>query len=171
MVGLLAACAGHGRELEFPESPCVDASGYEVVCDDPSAAGMVSVPEDRIASSSDGTPASEGCPIRPTGRPPSGSSVEPPMGSQSPEAGEPAVPSEQGEPGAEEPEPTSAKMRVNFSIDPDQTFIRGMVVVGQYEERDFVPTEQLWTESKERRAERRRHRRRWRERGSTVSSR
>ncbi len=168
MVALLAACAGHGRELEVPGSACVDASGYEVVCDEFSEAEMVSVPEGGIASSTVRAPSSEGCPIRPTARPPESSTIEPGGGAPEADTG----PSVEGEPGpVAESGSTAAKVRVDFSIEPEQDFIRGMVVVGVYEERDFVPTKELWTEAKERRAQRRRHRRRWRDRNSSVSSR
>jgi hypothetical protein len=50
------------------------------------------------------------------------------------------------------PRPTSAKLRANFSLDPDDTFVLGIIRVSR--DRDFVPTKQLWREWRARRAER-----------------
>ncbi|MEM9461065.1 MAG: hypothetical protein AAGF11_43275 [Myxococcota bacterium] len=61
---MLAACAGHGIELESPGSPCIDPAGYEVVCDPQAVDDMLSVPPGSGAPSPS-EQEGEGCPIQP----------------------------------------------------------------------------------------------------------
>lgn len=168
---LLAACAGHATELEIPGSVCRDVDGYAVSCSEPLAAQMLSVPEVVAARE----PA--GCPVRPTAPSPEGEPTsepgpglepadawpdEPPLGEPSPSTGETTP----------EAPPTAAGARVDFDIDPDGQFLRGVVVVleAAQVEPDFVPTAELVEQSRERRAERKRARQRERaSRRATVS--
>lgn len=174
---LLAACAGHAGELETPGATCRDADGYAVSCDEWSDPGMLSVPEAGEAPAAR-DPQAEGCPVRPNeivmhGDPPT--RVEPGVdfSSSPPEApalGDPSAASDGVAPGAE---PTSAKARADFSVDPDDEFLIGVVVVssGGWIDRDFVPTAELWKQWRKRRAEHKAARERWRVFRRTAASR
>jgi len=166
---LLAACAGHAVELDAPGTGCRDAEGYEVSCpvewSDPS---MLSTPElaDPIASrevEADGDPVqppgSEPAPAGAQDLEPLGDSMRPP-----PDVSfeDPAATPSDASPTAE---PTSVRVRANFSIDPAAEFVRfvGVVVANPSPRRlHFVPTKQLWDDWQERRAERKAARQRWR---------
>lgn len=161
LASLLAACAGHAVELESPEPVCRDADGYAVSCDEWVAGPteMQSVPEASELAARE----AEGCPVRPTAAGPGLAPVD---------ADDLGVPAE-GEPTegldpAPAAEPTSANARVDFTIDPDDGFLRGVVVIseGGFIDRDFVPTTDLWAQWRQRRAERKAARLRWRETAS-----
>jgi hypothetical protein len=176
---LLAACAGHMGELEIPGSVCRDEDGYAVTCPEWSDAEMLSVPEDHEATP-DCESEGEGCPVRSTapagevstielaeteGSVSVGMVVSPAITVRPPEVAPVPVPTVRGGPvpGAE---PSSARLRANFSIDPYEGLdhVRGIIVVGQVASGrpHFVPTKQLWREWRERRAERKAESERWR---------
>jgi hypothetical protein len=171
---LLVACAGHVSELEAPGMVCRDADGFEVACPTWVEPEMHSVPE--VLASHEQDP--EGCPVRPTAE---GLGHAQPIGLEPLADASPDLPDApvHGEPGYTSPAaskqalPTSAQVRTNFSIDPDNEFVRGMVVLSSdgWIERDFVPTAQLWKQWRHRRAEREAARRRWRESQHAVTSR
>lgn len=166
---LLAACAGLAGDPVIPGGYCRDADGYEVPCVEWSEPEMWSVPESEPEISAR-DPEAEGCPVRPTAPLPTGelepAAPSPTAPPQVTSATDPAPAASDAAPGAQ---PTSAKFRANFAVDPDQQFLRGIVVVGSVEP-GFVPTEDLWKEWRERRAERKRERERWRAvRGATAA--
>jgi hypothetical protein len=177
---LLAACAGHMNELDAPGSLCHDADGYAVSCPSWPEPGMHSVPDgsEPVAAR---PPDAEGCPVRPTAEAPGD---EPPIElapiadaasepADAPVLDEPEQAPDDAAPGAQG---TTAKPRVNFSVDPDRGHHRGTVGIvvvspGHWEDRDFVPTKDLWKEWRERRAERKAARQRFREHQRAVTSR
>ncbi len=168
---LLAACAGHATELETPGTGCYDEDGYAVACStwlDPSMHSVPSAVE--VSGDFDG-----GCPVRPTAEAYGGEqSVEPEALDEAldeslaealdePTATRPTL--EASDPAASpEVAGTEVHARVNFSIDPDDEMVRGMIVVGAggWIDRDFVPTKTLWKQWRQRRAEQKAARARWR---------
>lgn len=132
---LLAACSWLADETVIPGGYCRDDDGEEVPCVESFEHEAWSVP------------AAEGCPIRPTA----------PAPAPAPAAlTDPAPGGDDAAPGAQ---PTSARFRANFKIDPDEQFLRGVVVVtGESIDPEFVPTATLWRQWRERRAERKRAR-------------
>ncbi len=177
LASLLAACAGHLGELEIPGSVCRDEDGYEVTCPEWSDAEMRSVPDGDATADCEG----EGCPVRITelvgGEVPAGEMggvegsvsvgvmVSEAITVSPPELAPVPVPAVPGDPvpGAE---PSSAKLRANFSLDPYEGLghLRGIVVVeaSDWTSPRFVPTKTLWREWRGRRAERKAERERWR---------
>lgn len=166
---LLAACAGHATELEAPTEVCRDEDGYAVSCPTWAEPAMHSVPEG-LEGLEPLEPLGEGCPVRPTAK---ADLREPPSDDEAIAEADPS-----GVPGARPStggtaessadtsgtSGTSANVRVDFSIDPDDELRRGMYVVtaGGWIDRDFVPTKQLWKQWAERRARQRAARARWR---------
>ncbi len=159
LASLLAACAGHAGELASPGVGCRDQDGYAVSCPEWSDPQVLSVPDDLAARRGE-PPAGEGCPVRshgPEGEAPLAPAApteapEPdPIASASPDDAV-ASPAEDAAPGAQ---PSSAHFRANFSIDPEQAVLRGIVVASEASGRlSFVPTKTLWHAWRERRAER-----------------
>lgn len=158
---LLAACAGLAGEPVIPGGYCLDADGYEVPCAQWTEPAMHSVPEQEMIATRE--PVAAGCPVRPTAPVPA---AEPTGGLEpAPATAPPSVPSAPelapaAADAAAEAEPSSARFRANFSIDPDQVAMRGVVVIGRSDvsEPGFVPTAELWQQWRERRAERKRWR-------------
>lgn len=167
---LLAACAGLAGEPVIPGGYCLDADGYEVPCVEWVEPAMQSVPEQEVIAARE--PVAAGCPVRPTapipapeptgGLEPAPPATAPPSVPSAPELAPAAADAAAGA------EPSSARYRANFSVDPDQELMRGIVVVvGRFDssepEPHFVPTTELWEQWRERRAERKREQLRWRE--------
>lgn len=172
LASLLAACAGHAGELARPGDGCRDQDGYAVSCPEWSDPQVLSVPDDLAVRRGEPSPG-EGCPVRSHG-----SEAEAPPAPAAPtEAPEPtpdpiasaspddvvASPAVDAAPGAQ---PSSVHFRANFSIDPDQAIMRGIVIASEASGRmaggrlSFVPTKELWHAWRERRAERKQARER-----------
>ena len=155
LASLLAACAGLADEMVVPGGYCREHDGQEVPCIESYTQETWTVPAEVTIDSYPSE--AEGCPIRPTAPAPEVAT-----------ATDPAPVVDDAAPGAQ---PTSAKFRANFKLDPEEDFVRGRVIVtGRWIHRDFVPTVTLWKQWRERRAERKRERERWRAvRGTTAA--
>ena len=156
MVVLLAACAGYGTELETPDSPCVDAQGYEVSCDESLFADMATTPEDRTPVPSEDAQSS-GCPIRPTGTPPPPRDPHDPLGLRPGQ-----LPPEVSAKGEEQPPEHEV---VSMTI--EARTMGAMVVTSTVVERmspAVVPFWEVLADARERRSERRDARRRRKDR-------
>ena len=131
---------------------------------------MQSVPEQEVIAARE--PVAAGCPVRPTapapppeptgGLEPAPPATAPPTVPSAPELAPAAADATAGA------EPSSARFRANFSVDPDEDRpLVGIVVVTHFDSSEpkphFVPTTELWQQWRERRAERKREQLRWRE--------
>lgn len=150
LASLLGACAGLVEEIEMmtPGGYCRDYDGEEIPCVESSESEAWGLGTMEVVPSRE--PDLEGCPIRPTA-----SALE---ATEATEASELVPTVVTAAPGAQ---PTSAKYRANFTVDPEERFLRGVVMVTRDGSinREFVPTVELWKEWRERRAERKRERR------------
>ena len=153
---LLAACTGwvESDELHLPGDVCFDADGHEIGCGT-GEGGYARIPsrpsrEEKRLEDEPSPPGSQdvpGCPVIPhaTIPPPSSTRVR-------------VEPVEENSGGPH--------IRVDFQVNPEERFFRGIVVAdydsvdrsGPYGRLKFRPTRDLWAELRERiRARRRRH--------------
>lgn len=131
LASLLAACSWLAEETVVPGGYCRNDDGEEVPC------------VESFEHEAWGVPAAEGCPLQPSAPVPAPAPVPVPV-------------VDDAAPGAQ---PTSARFRANFKVDPDEQFLRGVVVVTNGSiEHEFIPTATLWRQWRERRAERKRAR-------------